>query len=192
MNQIIPQVLGYLIDFAQYIRGLLGNASPSGLNYVWLIIFFFVFAVFLVGFSFGRSRILISLLCLYIAAFLESHFVFFDELRGLTKDKSESWLHAGLFLIIFAASFAILNRSALKRPLTLRETSFFSLFLAAVLEVGFLASLLISYFPPEAVPGLPAGLVRYFGTENARFWWALAPLVFLLFIRQKSGPSETA
>ena len=187
MGNLISQFLGYIIDFVQYAQKLAGSAGLPKFNYGWLIALFFIFVIFLIGLNLGRSRILLSLLCLYIAAFLESHFIYFDKLREMTKGKPEFWLHIGLFLIIFIISFVILNRSALKYSLTLRETSFFPIALIAILEIGFLASLIISYLPPGISEDIPNGVIKYFGTKNAQFWWALAPLVMLLFMRRKKA-----
>ncbi len=185
MNALISEVLGYLVDFAQYTQKLFGNAGLPKLNYGWLIALFFIFVIFLVGLSLGKSRILLSLICLYIASFLESHFIYFDKLRGVIKNQPESWLHIGLFLIFFIISLAILNRSALKHSLTLRETSFFPIALITVVGIGFLTSLIVSYSPPEISGSWPAMIVKFFGTKNAQFWWALTPLVLLLFIKRK-------
>ncbi len=185
MNALISQFLGYLIDLTQYTQEFTGSIGLSRLNYGWLIILFFVFSIFLVGLSLGRSRILLLLICLYVAAFLESHFIYFDKLLEMMKGRPEFWLHIGLFWVIFIIGLAILNRSALKQSLTLRETSFFPIALIAVLAIGFLASLMAAYLPPEIVNNLPAGVVKLFGTKNAQFWWALAPLIILLFMRRR-------
>jgi hypothetical protein len=185
MNSIISQFLGYMIDFARYAQKLAGSVGLPKLNYGWLIISFFIFVIFLIGLSLGRSRILLSLPCLYIAAFLEPHFVYFSKLREIIKGEPEFWLHAGLFLVIFIISFGILNRSALKQSLTLRETSFFPIVFIAVLGIGFLASLMVAYLPSEISGDLPAGIIKCFGTKNAQFWWAVAPLIVLLFFKRK-------
>jgi len=191
MDALLSQFLGYLIDLAQYVQKFLGGASLLSLNYIWLIALFLVFAVFLVGLSLGRSKILISLLCLYVAAFLEPHFIYFDKLHEAMKGKPEFWLHIGLFFIVFLACLAIFNRSAIKHSLTLRETSFFPIAAVAILEIGFLASLLMTYLPLEAKDSLPAGVVRFFGTKNAQFWWAVAPLILLLFLKHRKENPKT-
>lgn len=185
MNALISETLGYLADFAQYAQKLFSNAGLLKFNYGWLVALFFVFVIFLVGLNLGRSRILLALLGLYIAAFLEPHFVYFDKLQAAIKVKPEFWLHIGLFLIIYLASLAILNRSFLKQPLTLKETSFFSVAIIAILEIGFLASIMLSYLPPEISRELPAGAIKYFGTKNAQFWWAILPLLVLLFLKSR-------
>jgi hypothetical protein len=185
MNTAITEILERLINLGQYAQRLFGGAGSLKLNYNWLIVFFFLFVVFLIGLNLGRSRVLLTLLSLYIAAFLEPQFIYFDKLQAVTKFKPDFWLHIGLFLIIYLASIAILNRSLLKQPLTLKETSFFSIALIAILEVGFLASLLIRYLPPEVSGNLPAAIIRLFGTKNARFWWAALPILALLFLKSK-------
>ncbi len=191
MNNILSEVLGYLVDFTQYVQKFFGDAGLPKLNYGWLVALFFVFVVFLIGLSLGRSRILLSLICLYIAAFLEPHFIYFDKLREVAfrqaQGKPEFWLHIGLFLIFFIVSLLILNRSALKHSLTLRETSFLPIILIAILEIGFLASLIMAYLPSEISEGLPVWAVKFLDTQNAQFWWALAPLLLLLFMRRKKG-----
>ena len=185
MNAIISEILGYLVDFGQYIQKLFAGTGSPKLSYNWLIIFFFLFAVFLLGLNLGRTRIMITLLSLYIAAFLEPRFIYFGKLQSIIKIKPDSWLHIGLFLLIYLICIAIFNRSFLKQPLTLKETSFLSIAFIAILEVGFLASLLLSYLPPEITGSLPVTVIKFFGTKNARFWWAVSPILGLLFLRSK-------
>jgi hypothetical protein len=185
MNAIISEVLRYLIDFGQYVQKISASAGSPKLSYNWLIISFFLFAVFLIGLNLGRTKVMLAILGLYIAAFLEPQFVYFDKLQSIMKIKPVFWLHIGLFLLIYLISVAILNRSFLRQPLTLKETSFFSIALIAVLEVGFLASLLLSYLPPEAIRDLPVTVIKFFGTKNARFWWAVLPILGLLFLRSR-------
>ena len=186
-NQIISQILIYLTDFSKFAKKLAGGIDTSGLRYDWLIIFFFVFVILLMALSLGRSRMLLALLSLYVAVFLESHFIFFDKIRMLIKNKPDYLLHLGLFFIIYFLVFAILSRSVLKQRLTLSESSIFAVALIAVLEMGFLAAILFSYFPDEWLNKVPARLMPYFATENARFWWALVSLFALLLSKNKKS-----
>lgn len=184
-NQIFSQILIYLTDFSGFIKKFTGDVGVSGVRYDWLIIFFFVFAVLIIALSFGRSRMLLALLSLYIAAFLEPHFIYFDKLRQVLKTKPDYWLHIGLFLLIYIIVFAILNRSFLKHRFTLADASIFAIISIAVVEIGFLAALLISYFPDALLSKAPPKLLPYFVTKNAQFWWALLPLVLLLFSKKR-------
>lgn len=184
-NQILSQILIYLTDFSSFIKKFTGDVGSAGAHYDWLIIFFFAFVILIVALSLGRSRMLLALLSLYAASFLESHFVYFDKLRQFFKNPPDHWLRVGLFLLIYIFVFAILNRSSLKHRLTLAETSIFAVILIAIVEMGFLATILISYFPGDLFQKIPLKLLPYFATEKARFWWAVVPIISLLLNRRK-------
>lgn len=188
VNQIISQALIYLMDFSKFAQNLSGNISLHSLNYSWLIVFFFVFAILLIAITLGKSRMLLALLSLYIAAFLETHFSYFDKLRQAIKTVPDYWFHFGLFLLIYFVTFGILNRSALKHRLTLSESSIFAIMLIAIVEIGFLAAILTSYLPPETLRQVPASIISFFATKNAQFWWALVSLATLLLSKKKKEP----
>ena len=180
VNQTFSQILIYLTDFSGFIKKITNDVGDSGVHYDWLIIFFFVFAILLIALSLGRSRMLLALLSLYAAAFLEPRFVYFDKLRASIKNVPDYWLHLGLFLLIYALAFAILNRSILKHRLTLAESSIFVVVLIAIVEMGFLATIMLSYSPPELIERVPSTLIPFFATKTAQFWWALLPLLAVL------------
>ena len=193
MNEFISQILLYLTDFSKFIQQFTGGFSLPQLHYDWLIIFFFVFVIILVAVSLGRTRMLLALLSLYIAGFLESRFIWLDNLRGLAifQNKPDFWIHIGLFFVIYFLAFAILNRSILKPRLSLAEVSVFSLFGVTVFEMGFLATVILNYFPPELLERVPPRLVTYFGTKTAQFIWAALPLLILLALKnRKPKPSQ--
>lgn len=191
-NQIFSQVLIYLTDFSGFIKKLTGDVGSAGIHYDWLIIFFFVFTVLIVALSLGRSRMLLALLSLYAASFLETNFLYFDKLQNLFKNLSEHWLHLGLFLLIYIIVFAVLNRSFLKRRLILAESSVISVILVAIVEMGFLAAILISYFPGDLLQKISPRLLPYFATEKARFWWAVVPILALLFSKKKKDANSVS
>lgn len=189
VNQIISRALIYLMDFSKSAQKLTGNIGLPSLNYGWLIALFFIFAILLIAITLGKSRMLLALLSLYIAAFLEAHFAYFEKLRQVIKTLPDYWLHFGLFLLIYFIAFGILNHSALKHRLTLAESSIFAIILIALVEIGFLASILISYLPPEALKQVPASTIPFFATKNAQFWWALVSLATLLLSKKKKEHS---
>lgn len=191
-NQIISQILIYLSDFSSFISKFTGNVGSAGVRYDWLIIFFFVFTVLIVALSFGRSRMLLALLSLYAASFLETNFLYFDKLQKLFKNLPEHWLHLGLFLLIYIIVFAVLNRSFLKRRLTLAESSVISVILVAIVEMGFLATILISYFPSDLLHKIPPKLLPYFATQKAYFWWAVVSILVLLLSKKKKDASSVS
>lgn len=191
MNNIISQILLYITDFSKTFQKMAGGGT-SGINYYWLILLFALFAVFLVGLNWGRSRAFLSLISLYIAAFLYSNFIYFDQLQGLVKIGAgqKFWLNAGLFLVLFILVFLAFNRSFLKHRLTMQDHSFWQIALIAILQIGLFASIIISFLPPEITKFVPAIIVKYISTKTARFWWAALPIIASIFMRKK-GYSET-
>lgn len=194
-NQIISQILFYLTEFSRFLQkyighfGLLNHGLPK-VQYSWLVILFFVFVVFLVGLSLGRTRMLLSLVSLYIAFFLESHFVFFDQLKVYFKNVSAQWLHTILFLVIYIIACAILSRSILKYRFTLKEAPIIPVFIIGVFTIGFWASLLIGYLPQTTNP-LPVKFTQYFATKNAQFWWASLALLSVLASKREKKREPT-
>lgn len=190
MNDILSQIILYISDFSKFIQKYTGNINlPDwglpALHYSWFVVLFFAFVIFLIAITFGRSRMFLALISLYAAAFLEEHFVYFDWLRGWLKNQPEFWVHLGLFLILYVIIFTILNRSVLKHRLTIKESSVFTAGLAALMEIGFLASIVFSYLPQSVVGTLPAQLIKFFDTKTAQFWWAIVPLAVLVFLKRK-------
>lgn len=181
MSKIVTQFIGYLTDFGGFTRNLVANLDAAGkTNYQWLVILFFAFVLFLVGFTLGRTRMLIGLLAIYIAYFIESKLIFFDQLKNSVKGISEYQLHLALFFAIYLAVFLILNGSAIKHRLNLKEVSFGSVSLLAILEAGFLTSIASSYLPDGI---LPASIEKYFISPAAIFIWAVLPLAATIFIK---------
>lgn len=197
-NQIFSQILIYLTDFSTFLKKFTGDFGSAGVHYDWLVIFFFGFVVLVVSLASGRSKMLLALVALYAASFLETHFIYFDKARELFfavggsasggKNLSDYWIHLGLFLLFYVIIIFILNKSYLRGRLTLAESSIFAVALIAIVEMGFLATILISYFPAEWLNKIPSKLIPYFATKNAQFWWAVVPVLALLFSKKKKTP----
>ncbi len=162
-----------------------------------MTVLFFVVVVFLVAFSLGKTRILLAVLSVYIAGFLEFIFPFNSKIQPFFV-KSDwlglapaFWLNLSVFLIIFLISLAILNRSILKPKMSLQESSPFTILFLSILVSGFLTSLIFSYLlaslPAKSnfLATLSPWLLKYFATKNAQFVWAVLPLLAMMFLRRK-------
>lgn len=194
-NEIISKILLYLSDFSKFIHQLTGDLSLPELHYDWLAIFFFIFVVVIVAFSLGRTRMVTALISLYAAAFLESKFIWLDKLREIEffQDKQDFWLRLALFFVFYFVVFSILNRSMLKQRFTLNEVSAGPILGVAFFEMGFLATIILSYFPPELLERVPLTPAPYFLTKTAQFVWAVMPLLVLLLLKnRKIKPSPSA
>lgn len=185
MGNIFFQSQTFFISFSRLLQKYIGGVGAPKLDYSWLIILFFIFIFFLVGFGLGRSRIMLSLVGLYIAAFLEVHFIYFKSVSAIFKNSPQYIVHIGIFLIIYGIVVFLLNRSFLKQRLTLKEASIFSATLMTIVEIGFLASLIFSYLPSSIATPIPQKIAQFFSTKNAQFWWALVPIVVLIFLKKE-------
>lgn len=188
MQSIFSQSQSFFLNLLKSLQGSVGGIGTPKLDYPWLIILFIVFVVFLVGFGLGRSRMMISLISLYIASFLEVHFVYFKNISDILKNTSPYVIHIGFLLVIYGVVFFILNRSFIKQRLTLKEASILIAALMAILQIGFMASIMISYLPASTTVVFPQWVLQVFGTKNVQFLWALTPIVVLIFMKSEKRP----
>lgn len=194
MDKIFTQILGVIANIGQTLNKLLGQVGTSAVagpaHYNWLLIGFILFVVFLVGFTLGRTRMLLALIAIYTAAFIESHFVYFARLQTYLKSTGrqipEYYIHIGLLIVLYLIIFMVLNRSILKGRLAIKEASIFAISLEAILIVGLMTSIVVTYLPADVIKQLPAGILKYFLNKNAQFIWAVAPIVLALFLGGKS------
>jgi hypothetical protein len=191
MQSIFSQSQNFFLNLLKSLQGSVGGIATPKLDYPWLIILFVVFVIFLVGFGLGRSRMMISLISLYIASFLEVHFIYLKNISGVLKNIPPHVMHIGFLLIIYGLVFFLLNRSFIKQRLTLKEASIFVAALMAILQIGFMASIMISYLPAATTVVFPSWVLQVFGTKNAQLLWALAPIVALIFMKSEKKLKPT-
>lgn len=158
------------------------DLGPSGLFVLLGLIFLLLY-----GLSLGRTRALVSLLGIYIAYAIMSVFPYLDRLHESIIISSELYVtRVGLFLVVYVIVFAILNRSLVKSRLTLKDASFFSVSITSVLQLVLLITIITNIIPSSVlmVSGNLSGLVEYFSTNEALFYWFLAPIIVLLFMKR--------
>jgi hypothetical protein len=163
----------------KYIPNL--NFGPSGLFAILGLIFLLLY-----GLSLGRTRALISLLGIYIAYAIMSVFPYLDRLHDLIKVSPELYItRVGLFLFVYVIVFVVLNRSLVKNRLTLKDASFFSVSIISILQLGLLITIITNIVPVSSlkISGNLSGLTEYLSTNEALFYWFLAPIVVVFFMK---------
>lgn len=193
INNFFSEILIYISDFSRWVQQHLDGIRLPELRHDWLVIFFFIFVIIIVALSLGRTRMLIALVSIYIAAFIELRFVWLDKLKEIEffKGKPDFWLHLILFFVIYFVVFSILNHSILKHRFSLSETSALSILMIAFFEIGFLVSIILNYFPPELLERVPSRFAPYFATKTALFGWAVLAVLFLLTFPRKKKSSDS-
>jgi len=141
----IGKIGGYLKDF--------DLASPS-----WdiFILAFFVVAVFVYGFAMGRNRIVATLIAIYMALAVVANAPFLDGwIDSAMSIQNVGQIFAvklGLFLLIFAILFFLFSRSSLLLGGEGRAGAWWQVPIFAVLHIGLLLSIALSFLPAESFP----------------------------------------
>lgn len=187
MSEVLTQIILSLSKFSKNLDGF-NFFKTDG---VVLLTLFFVVVVFLIAFSLGKTKILLAIVSTYIALFLLAIFPFvfqiekyFDDWAGLS---AVFWARLSVFVLFFIISLAILNKSILKSRMSMQESSPFAILFLSILESGFLLSAILSFLDSvsQSKLNLSSLVLDYFGTLNARFIWAVLPLLAMVFLRRK-------
>ncbi|MBI2062457.1 MAG: hypothetical protein HYT64_02095 [Candidatus Yanofskybacteria bacterium] len=158
------------------------NFGPSGLFAILGLIFLLLY-----GLSLGRTRALVSLLGIYIAYAVMSVFPYLDRLHDLIRASPELYItRVGLFLFIYVIVFAVLNNSLVKSRLTIKDASFLSVSIISIMQLGLLITIITNIVPVSVlkISGSLAYLSEYFSTNEALFYWFLAPIVIVAFMKR--------
>lgn len=142
--------------------------------------------VFLYGLSLGKTRAFISLIGIYMAFVFDTLFPYLGELYKFTNFPRPMYeLRAIMFLGLYAAICILLNRSFFKGRFTLKEHAFWVVTLLNLVQVGFLTSVFISFYPTEVGERYLGLAFPFFGSQLSLFLWSMAPLILLPFFRHK-------
>ena len=168
------------------VPGIGGLSAPS-LSSGELFGILVVVGVLLMALTLGRTRTLISTLSIYVAFSLQAIFPFYSWLlvhQSFTNDLPT--LRVFVFIILYAIVFGLMNRSILKTRFNLGESSFLSVVLMGLAQLGLVISIILNLAPSfyDISTRIPSNFLPYFGTETALFCWALVPVFLLVFQRQ--------
>ena len=150
----------------------------------FLVLVFIFLAVFFYGMRAGRGRQVLLLLSLYAATVLTDLFPYEEKL--LENFQTEPfYLEAGVFIAAILLSFNLLLRSPLRTfAVQEKRSPIFHVLLLSLLILGVFVSYLTTILPEEHLVQLDHPVFEYFKTQNAQFWWSLAGLAALAFIRK--------
>ncbi len=146
------------------------------------ILAFWLVASVLFAFAAGRGRMLLILVCTYMAQLLVIKAPFLStvaadkfNIAGSTMAQLAAFVVLFLIFFIFLGRYAFRSTADGRQVLALPITLIFT-----VLQVGLLINIVISYLP-DHVKNSFAPLIQFlFLHPNAGFIWLLAPIVFLI------------
>ena len=145
------------------------------------IFFFWIIVSLIYSFSAGRGRIISILVSVYMAELLVIQAPF---LSTAVETKLNVAIYLGrliTFLVAFSFFFMILSKYVFRTSVENRGFSswFFSL-LFAILQVGFLISVILSFLPPEVKTTFAPLVHLVFISDTAVFVWLLLPIAYLV------------
>lgn len=173
--------------YAQFLAGLDVN-SPSWDLFIYL---FFLLAIFLYGFTLGRTRIMLLIVATYmaLAAIRTAPFIF---PQTVTVGSSPFFIvqitaFVGAMLVIFF----LLSQTALRRALSAEDVqgSIFQIILFSIAHVGLFVSSILSFIPADRQLALLEGTRAMFTTPWAIFLWTIAPIALMMTIKD-SGDGD--
>ena len=166
------------IDFLKLYRGL--NVGPATL-FVGLVLVFMM----LYGLSLGRTKALISLLSIYVALAFDAVFPYLKQLHDVIGITKEVYLtRVILLLLVYILVFVVLSNSFASKRLALKDSSIISVSVISLAQIGLLIAIITNIIPDKIIDNLPKYLSAYFSTKQALFYWIIAPIIILIFLRK--------
>ena len=96
-----------------------------------------------------------------------------------------AYVKIGLFFAIYILVFGILNKSLVKKRMTLAETSVIMVGFVSLLQLCLLISIIVNNIPLSVTKQIPAYLLPFFIGQQALFAWFVLPVaLILLFIKK--------
>ncbi|MBI2065177.1 MAG: hypothetical protein HYT62_03945 [Candidatus Yanofskybacteria bacterium] len=182
----MDEVLKYFSLLMGNIGGFSSLSGVSGMGFTWLFGALGAVSLSLYGLSLGRTRAVMSLLAIYVTFAFDRLFPYFSEIKNMVSGSVvDYWIRIGIFLAVYILVFIIFNFSLLRKRFSSSEFSLFGILLISLLQLGFVGSIIFSYLPNELAVKWSFGFYNYIGTQQALFFWAMAPLPALLLLRSK-------
>ena len=167
----------------QQYTSLLHSVNFSNPSWDAFIFFFWIVVSIIYSFSAGRGRIISILVSVYMAELLVIQAPFLSNALGSKLGSVIDLSRLITFLILFGFFFLVLSKFVFRTSVENRGFSswFFSL-IFAILQVGFLISVILSFLPAD-VKNTFAPLVKFvFVSDTAVFAWLILPIIFLVII----------
>ena len=140
---------------------------------------------FFYSISVGKRRSMLTIIYTYVALALWSA-VPLNRIIAFIPIKETAYAEMGVFLLlVFLLVFLMAPRRRYSRP-----ASWWQVFLLSLLEVGFLAHILLGFLPPEKIRYFSPLIKALFLSPEIHQWWLLMPIIALIFIRWSSGRED--
>jgi len=147
-------------------------------------------AILVYGLFLGRNRMIIILLSSYFSFLIIQNIPWWklSSIGWLGVDQNpSSSLRIILFLGIILLFYFLMPRSVLTSALRVKKrglASWWQLFLLSIVQIGFLAMIILAFLPLEAVSNLAPNIRKLFIGPEAQFVWITLPILTMLLMRK--------
>src|SRR3989344_9366860 len=145
-------------DFVSVIRGIDFSKLSENLNLGPTTLFVGLALVFLLlyGLSLGKTKVLISLLGIYVALAFDAAFPYLEQLHNALPVEVEIYVtRLAVFMLMYLLTFAILNKSFASKRLTLKDSSIISVSVVSLTQIGLLVAVITNIIPDEIIEKMP-------------------------------------
>lgn len=162
---------------------ILSNINLTGAGTDAFIFFFWAVASVIYSFFTGRGKIISILVAVYMAELIVIQAPFLSDAIAERFGVVGYLAQLIAFLAAFCFLFIVLSRFVFRTAMDQRGLfSWIYGLLFAVLQVGFLISVVLSFLPPEMQFKFAPIVKLVFLSDFARFVWLLLPIAFLVVI----------
>jgi len=156
-----------------------------------LMILIFIVAILLYGSFLGRNRIVIFILSTYLSWAIIQVLPWqrLADLGGLGMTGSPS---ASLKIFVFLGIILLISffmpRSILSSALRIRareDATWIQVFILSILQLGLLATIILSLLPAEAIADIAPLIKRAFIGSEPEFVWLTLPILAMIFMRRR-------
>ncbi len=159
----------------------IGGISLHNPTWDAFILLFWIIVSIIYSFSAGRGKIISILVAVYMSELIVIQAPFLGN--GAAQHLNVA-LYIGrlvVFLVMFLVFFLVLSKYVFRTSLEHRGmSSWLFSFLFALLQVGFLISVVLSFLPIATQQTFSTSIQTLFITSTAQFVWLLLPMIFLV------------
>lgn len=159
----------------------IGGISLHSPTWDAFIILFWIIVSVIYSFSAGRGKIISILVAVYMSELIVIQAPFLGTYSAQHLNLALYLGRLVVFLVMFLLFFLVLSKYVFRTSLEHRGmSSWLFSFLFALLQVGFLISVVLSFLPIGTQETFSRSIQTLFITSTAQFVWLLLPMVFLV------------
>jgi len=145
------------------------------------VILFFLIVIFVYGMKAGRGKMFFGIISAYIAIVLTELFPFTPTIAGALNLKDIYLIKLVLFIVVLAITFLVFSKSSGSSY----KSHWFQVFLLSLIFTGIVLGNLIAFILKDIPIEFSPLTISFLASIKARFWWLLASVIVLVFVRKK-------